>query len=97
MYETALIPCHFMLFFEVSGFLPRNRLAARTEPPGGITNFASVLEFGMNCLAAMNICQAARHCLRSFWLFIAVCMRINMVFGIDVCSLYWIPCWSEIN
>jgi len=26
-----------------------------------------------------------------------VCTGIDMVFEIDVCSLYWIPCWSEIN
>ncbi|QCE03296.1 hypothetical protein DEO72_LG8g1320 [Vigna unguiculata] len=40
----------------------RNRLAAQSLPPGGISKMGVVLDFGLNRLAAMNICQAAQHC-----------------------------------
>jgi len=47
--------------FAISGFLPRNRLAVRPEPPGGTSICALFfLYFDMNCLTGMNILQAAR-------------------------------------
>jgi len=64
MNENALIPYHFTLFFKVSGFLSRNRLATKPEPPGGIIDFATVLGFCMNRPAAMKICQVAWRCSR---------------------------------
>jgi len=57
--KLLCFPAILTLFYEVSGFLPRNRPATRPELPGGIADFASVLDFYMNLLAAMKICQAA--------------------------------------
>jgi len=48
------------LFLEVSGFLPRNRLAARMDPPGDASVFACFVGSTMNRLATMSFCQAAR-------------------------------------
>jgi len=37
--------------------------------PSGTSDIGNVLDFGLNCLAAMNFCQAAQHCSCSFWWF----------------------------
>jgi len=55
------------LFYTVLlGFLDFSQkpLAAQPLPLGGTLNVGFVLGSRMNRLAAMNICQAARHCLR---------------------------------
>ncbi|QCD86054.1 hypothetical protein DEO72_LG3g575 [Vigna unguiculata] len=39
----------------------RNRLAAYPLLPGGTSDIGYVLDFGLNCLATMNFCQAVRH------------------------------------
>jgi len=76
----------------------RNRLVVHPLPPGGTSGLLCFSCFGMNHLAAMNFCQAARHYSHSiFVVFYAICMKIIMGFEIDLFSFYWIPCWSEIN
>ncbi|QCE01180.1 hypothetical protein DEO72_LG7g2474 [Vigna unguiculata] len=45
----------------------RNRLAVHPVPPGGSSGLLCCSCFGMIRLAAMNFCQAARHCSRSIF------------------------------
>jgi len=45
----------------------RNRLAVHPVPPGGSSGLLCCSCFGMIRLAAMNSCQAARHCCVLFW------------------------------
>jgi len=45
----------------------RNRLAVHSLPPGGTSGLLRCSCFGMMRLAAMNFCQAARHCSRSIF------------------------------
>jgi len=53
--------------------------------------------FGLNRLAAMNSCHAARHRSRFFCCFYANCTNIHVVFMIYVRGFYLMPCWTEID
>jgi len=49
--KLLIFPAILTLFSRGFWVSPKNRPAARPEPPGGITNFAFVLDFCMNRLA----------------------------------------------
>ncbi|QCD89185.1 hypothetical protein DEO72_LG4g124 [Vigna unguiculata] len=54
------LPMLFLHYFEGFWVFPRNRLAAQPLPPSDTSEVNVVLVSGMNRLAAMSICQAAR-------------------------------------
>jgi len=44
-------------------------LAAQLLPPGDASEVSVVLEFGLNRLAGLNVCQVARHSVQVFLAF----------------------------
>jgi len=65
MYDFPML---FLHYFEGFWVFTRNRLAAQPLPPGDTSEVSVVLDSGLNRLAAMSICQAARHDSRFFFI-----------------------------
>jgi len=61
-----------MFYSFLNGYIPlckdcmNFRLAVQLLPLGGTLDIVAVLDFGLNRLATMNICQAVRRCSRIF-------------------------------
>jgi len=85
------------LFHRSFWVFPRNRLAVQSLPPGGTSVMSFCSCFGLNRLAAMNPCQAARLRSRSLLMFVANRVSAYVFSMIGVSGFYWIPFWTEMD